>query len=399
MSASLDQELRNRLSAIDAAGLRRVQDAWGSPQAPLRRMPPGEYLNFSSNDYLGLANHPRVCSALSRGAARWGCGTGAAHLLGGHTTEHAALEEELAGFVGRQRALLFGSGYLANVGVIGALVERGDAIFQDRLNHASLIDGALGSRAAFKRYRHADVGQLAELLAADSARHRLVVTDGVFSMDGDVAPLEQLATVCRERDAWLMVDDAHGLGVLGDTGAGSVAGAGLSVNEVPVFMATLGKALGTAGAFVAGSDALIDYLIQRARTFVYSTAAPAAVAAATREALRVVQEEPQRRERLHELMRRFRAGAAQAGLPLLPSSTPIQPLLLGGVERLLVWRDALREAGILVGAIRPPTVPRGTARLRITLTAAHTAGQVDRLLETLAAIASRETTAGAQVPA
>ena len=233
MSVSLDQELGNRLSIIGTAGLRRVQEAWGSPQAPLRCTPQGEYLNFSSNDYLGLANHPRVRSALSRGAARWGCGAGAAHLLGGHTTEHAELEEELAGFVGRQRALLFGSGDLANVGVIGALVERGDAIFQDRLNHASLIDGALGSRAVFKRYRHADVAQLAELLAADSARHRLVVTDGVFSMDGDVAPLEQIVTVCRQRDAWLMVDDAHGFGVLGDTGAGSVAGAGLSVYEGP----------------------------------------------------------------------------------------------------------------------------------------------------------------------
>lgn len=390
MSASLDRFLRNGLAAIEAAGLRRTPEAWDSPQAPIRHRGNGECLNFCSNDYLGLASHPRVNEALVTGARRWGCGAGAAHLLGGHSTEHAALEEELADFVGRERALLFGSGYLANVGVIGALTERSDTIFQDRLNHASLIDGALGSRARLRRYRHNDVAHLAELLAADESRHRLVVTDGVFSMDGDCAPLQALGRTCRDRDAWLMVDDAHGFGVLGASGAGSVEDARLTVDDVPVLMATLGKALGVSGAFVAGSHGLIDFLLQRARTFVYSTAQPAALAAATRAALRVVREEPERRTRLSERIQQFRAGAAHAGLTVMPSETAIQPLLLGSVERVIAWRDALRERGIVVGAIRPPTVPDGTARLRITLSAAHTPAQLERLLDALSAVASEE---------
>lgn len=347
-------------------------------------------VNFSSNDYLGLANHPAVREAFRRGVDRWGAGSGASHLVCGHSAAHHALEQELADFTGRSRALLFSTGYMANLGVISALVGRGDAVFQDRLNHASLLDGGLLSGARFQRYPHADAHALEAALAESRGETRLVITDGVFSMDGDLAPLPDIALVARSSNAWLMVDDAHGLGVLGEGGRGTLEHFGLGATEIPVLMGTLGKALGTFGAFVAGSEDLIDYLIQRARTYVYTTALPPAVAEATRASLRVVRKEPERRARLDGNIRRFRAGAESLGLELGELIGPIQPIVIGANADALAASRRLGERGFLVSAIRPPTVPEGTARLRITLTASHTCEQIDGLLDALAAAVRAE---------
>ena len=377
------KDLQEALAKRRAAGLYRSRRIIDSPQGPELRSGDRLLLSFCSNDYLGLAADPRVLKAFQDGAARWGVGSGAAHLVSGHSAAHHVLEEELAAFVGRPRALLFSTGYMANLGTVAALLGRGDQILEDRLNHASLLDAGLGSGAAFARYRHGDVADL-ERRADAAARRRLIVTDGVFSMDGDVAPLVELAAAAERRHAWLMVDDAHGFGVLGPEGRGSVAAADLSMAQVPVLMATLGKALGTFGAFVAGSEELIETLIQQARTYVYTTATPPAVAEATREALRIARSEAWRRERLQSLIERFRAGAAQLGLPLMDSDTPIQPLLVGDSAAAVKLAMRLEQAGILVAAIRPPTVPAGSARLRITLSATHTENHVDRLLEALA---------------
>jgi len=341
-------------------------------------------LGFCSNDYLGLANHPQVISALQKGAQEYGAGSGAAHLVSGHSTAHHALEEELAEFTGRPRALLFSTGYMANQGVITALLGRGDTIYEDRLNHASLIDAGLLSRASFKRFAHGDIEALERQMHGQERGEALVAVDGVFSMDGDIAPLPELAAICRKQEAWLMVDDAHGMGVLGATGAGSLEHFSLGVEDVPILMGTLGKGFGTFGAFVAGSEDLIETLIQDARSYVYTTASPPAMAEATRASLRLVQQEPWRRERLQELIKRFRSGAEELGLPLMDSQTPIQPILAGSVERALEWSSRLEQRGILVSAIRPPTVPEGSARLRVTLSASHSDEQVDRLLEALA---------------
>ncbi len=361
---------------------RRLAD---SPQGPEMRIDGRPMLTFCSNDYLGLAADPRLIEAMQQGAARYGAGSGAAHLVTGHMAPHHALEEELADFLGRPRALLFSTGYMANLGVIAALLGPGDSVWEDRLNHASLIDGGLLSRARFGRYAHNDADALAGRLAkGDKQRRSLAVTDGVFSMDGDIAPLPELARVCARQGAWLMVDDAHGLGVLGENGGGSLEHFGLGPAEVPILMGTLGKALGSFGAFVAGDQALIETLIQQARSYIYTTAPPPAVAEATRAALRLVREEPWRRDRLRELIERVRRGAEDLDLPLMPSSTPIQPLLAGTAARAVEWSRQLERRGILVTAIRPPTVPEGSARLRITLTAAHEEGQLDRLLTALA---------------
>ncbi len=343
-----------------------------------------ELLNFCSNDYLGLANHPDVVAAFQQAAARYGVGSGASHLVCGHSVEHEALEQELAAFTGRERALLFSTGYMANTGIVQALVGRGDAVFEDRLNHASLIDGGLSSGAQFQRYRHNDVAHLAELLEKSSAEKKLIVTDGVFSMDGDVAPLPELAALARSHDAWLMVDDAHGVGVLGGQGGGVSEHFSLTARDVPVLMGTLGKGAGSFGAFVAGDAVLIDYLINTARPYIYTTALPPAVAAASRASLAIIRNGDALREKLRGLIRHFREGAIGLGLELMPSETPIQPLLLGSNERALAWSATLEAKGCLAGAIRPPTVPFGQARLRITLTAAHALADVDHLLQSLA---------------
>ncbi len=340
-------------------------------------------LSFCSNDYLGLAQHPQLIAALTRAARDEGVGSSSAHLICGHRTEHAELEEALAVWTGRERALLFSTGYMANLGVLQALLARGDICVQDKLNHACLLDGAQLSGAELKRYPHADVAAAARQLASSPAAAALLATDGVFSMDGDIAPLRELATLCAKERATLMVDDAHGLGVLGKHGAGSVSAASLGQHEVPLLMATLGKALGCFGAFVAGPAALIEGLIQFARPYIYTTALPPALAAAALEAVQLTQTDEWRREKLAALIARFRRGAADLGLPLGNSTSAIQPLLLGSADAALAAAQALERHGLLVSAIRPPTVPTGQARLRITLSAAHDEAHVDRLLTAL----------------
>lgn len=375
LQARRDQQLYRERLIIDG------------PQGVTVRVDGRDYLSFCSNDYLGLANHADVVSAFHRGIDEFGCGSGAAHLITGHSRAHHALEEELADFVQRPRALLFSTGYSANLGVMAALLGRGDRVFEDRLNHASLLDAARLSRARLLRYEHNDAVALASRLAASPACETLVATDGVFSMDGDMAPLADLSAVAAQHHAWVLVDDAHGLGVLGPQGRGSVVQAGLGVSEVPILMGTLGKAFGTFGAFVAGSDDLIETLIQQARTYIYTTAPPPAVACATRAALQRVREDDWRREHLQGLIRVFRSGARQLGLTLCDSQTPIQPLLVGAAGRALQLSQALRDRGILISAIRPPTVAEGSSRLRITFSAAHSEAQVQQLLAALAAAA------------
>ena len=343
-------------------------------------------LAFCSNDYLGLAQHPQLIAALKRAADVDGVGSGSAHLICGHRREHAALEEALAEWTGRERALLFSTGYMANLGVMQALLRRGELCVQDKLNHACLLDGAQLAGATLKRYPHADVAAAARQLRSDVEGSALLATDGVFSMDGDIAPLRELAELCANEGATFMVDDAHGLGVLGHEGAGSVVEAGLGERDVPILMATLGKALGCSGAFVAGSAALIDGLTQFARTYIYTTAMPPALAAAARRAVEIARKESWRREKLDTLIQRFRRGAMELGLPLMPSRTPIQPLLLGDAQRALEASRALEAQGLLAVAIRPPTVPQGQARLRITLSAVHEEEHVDHLLQVLASL-------------
>ena len=381
----LEDRLRPELESLKARSLYRQRRLVEGPQGADITVNGRRLLNFSSNDYLGLAAHPALAEAARRALDEYGTGSGAAHLVTGHTRAHHALEEELAEFVQRPRALLFSSGYLANLGIAGALVTRGDLVVEDRLNHASLLDAGLLSGARFARYAHADTAALQRRLAT-GARRALVMTDSVFSMDGDLAPLPDLARACERTQAILMVDDAHGFGVLGAQGRGTLEHYGLGMEEAPVLMATLGKALGTFGACVAGSEALIETLIQRARTYIYTTAPPAAWAEATRAALRRVRTESWRREKLHALIARFRAGAAALGLPLLESRTAIQPLMIGDAAKALTVSEALAARGILAVAIRPPTVPAASARLRLTLTAAHSETQVDQLLDALAQV-------------
>jgi 8-amino-7-oxononanoate synthase len=341
-------------------------------------------LSFASNDYLGLAQHPRLREALTASARRWGVGATAAHLLGGQRDEHEALEHQLAQWTGRERALLFSSGYMANLGVLGALLREGDLCVQDKLNHACLIDGARLSGATLKRYVHNDTSSARRQFDTAPGLPALLATDGVFSMDGDVAPLRELAVLCREQGALLHVDDAHGIGVLGPDGAGSIAEAGLDQNDVPVLMATLGKALGVCGAFVAGSAALIDGLVQFARTHMYTTALPPALAAATSAAVEMARFESWRRDRLRTLIAHWRDGAQSRGLDLLPSRTPIQPLLVGDSGAALRLSRALEVRGYYVPAIRPPTVAAGKARLRVTLSALHSESMVEQLLDAIA---------------
>jgi len=378
--AGLDrQHLRRRLSTVEAFP---EKDNRVEVIVDGRRL-----LDFCSNDYLGLARHPRIASAMSEAAAQYGAGSGASHLITGHGIEHARLEEELAAYTGRESALLFSTGYMANLAVVTSLAGRGDLVLLDRLDHASLIDAAQLSGARFKRYAHNDTDAVSHVLSQEtSERTTLIVTDGVFSMDGDIAPLPALASISRERKAWLIVDDAHGLGVLGHSGRGSLEHFGLSADDVPVLIGTFGKAFGSFGAFVAGSARLIEWLIQKARPYIYTTALPQPVAAATREALRLAQAEPWRRERVLELTSRFRKAALELELPLTASETPIQPLIVGSVEVALQAQNTLAKAGFRVSAIRPPTVPAGSARLRITLSAAHTETQVDSLLDVLSRI-------------
>ncbi|PWV74867.1 8-amino-7-oxononanoate synthase [Halomonas sp. A11-A] len=353
-------------------------------------------LDFAGNDYLGLAGDPRLTEAMAQAARRHGAGGRASHLVSGHLAVHEALECRLAELTGRPRALLFSTGYMANLGTLQALCDGETRVFQDRLNHASLLDGATLAGAPSRRFHHGDLTDLARLLErAPAEAPKLVVSDGVFSMDGDVADIAGLAALARRRGAWLMIDDAHGLGVLGEHGDGCV-GRAHGVEDVPILVGTLGKALGSGGAFVAGSQALIDHLTQFARPYVYTTAQPPGVAAATLAALEILAEEPERRARLARLIGRFRAEAAGLGLPLAQSHTPIQPLVLGESRRVMAWAERLAERGLLVGAIRAPTVPRGQARLRITLSAAHSDTDLEALLEGLAACRAHERSSTAE---
>ncbi|MFA5922892.1 MAG: 8-amino-7-oxononanoate synthase [Methylococcaceae bacterium] len=392
MSAAFSQ-LPANLKAIAQQGLYRSRRVMASPQGVNLQIDGKNIVNFCSNDYLGLANHPSVIRAFKTAVDHYGVGSGSAHLICGHSAAHHALEEELAVFTGRDRALLFSTGYMANIGVISALLGKGDAVFEDRLNHASLLDGGLLSGARFKRYAHADVENL-EVHLNNATGNKLIVSDGVFSMDGDFAPLQALSVAAKASDAWLMVDDAHGLGVIGDQGGGLLEHYGLNQSDVPVLMGTLGKGFGTFGAFVAGSGVLIETLIQKARTYIYTTALPASVAEATRASLKIVIAESWRRDKLKNLADRFRLGAGQLGLQLInpigaetvnPTeiTSAIQPIIIGDSQRAVDISNTLLKAGFLVSAIRPPTVPQGSARLRVTFSALHEEQHVDRLLDAL----------------
>lgn len=379
-------ELKPALQALAAEHNLRHRARLDGPQSARVELDGRPYLAFASNDYLGLANHPALAEAMVQGVQRWGVGAGSSHLVAGHSGAHEAFEHEFAAYIGCEAALMFGSGYAANLGAITALMGRDDAVFADKLNHASLNDGCLLSRAMFKRFAHNDLVQLESLLAATRAKSRLIAVDAIYSMDGDEAPLAGLLTLAERYDAWLYLDDAHGFGVLG-AGRGSLA-------EYPVlrghprviYMATLGKAAGVAGAVVAGSASLIEWLINRARTYIFTTAQPPALAEAARVSLQLIEQESWRRERLFRHIARLRQAAQHKDLQLSASRTPIQPLMMGRNEAALNCAAKLREKGIWVPAIRPPTVPPNTARLRVSLTAAHSDEDLDCLIEALGSI-------------
>ena len=375
-------DLSARLAARRAQHLYRQRPLLQSPQGPEVVVDGKPLLAFCNNDYMGLANHPDVIAAWKAGAERWGVGGGASHLVIGHSTPHHELEEALADLTGRPRALLFSNGYMANLGAVTALVGQGDTVLEDRLNHASLLDAGLLSGARFSRYLHNDADSLNSRLGK-AVGDTLVVTDGVFSMDSDIADLPALAKVAKAKNAWLMVDDAHGFGPLGANGAGIVEHFGMTMEDVPVLIGTLGKSFGTAGAFVAGSEELIETLIQFARPYIYTTSQPPGLACATLKSLQLLRTEHWRREHLKALIKQFRDGAQALGLELMDSFTPIQPILIGDSGRALRLSQMLRERGLMVTAIRPPTVPAGSARLRVTLSAAHSEAQVRQLLEAL----------------
>jgi 8-amino-7-oxononanoate synthase len=376
-------QLQSALSELDANSLRRVRRVLDGPQGVRVTVDGKPYLSFSSNDYLGLANHPAIAAAAEAAAARYGVGAGAAHLLTGHHRLHHQLESELAAFVGLPAALLFSTGYMASLGVLPALLDRHGEVFEDKLNHASLVDAALLSRAKLTRYPHLDLAVLEQRLAASSAKVKLIATDTVFSMDGDLAPLLALQDLARRYDAWLYLDDAHGFGVLGERGQGALALLDAAPDSRLIYLATLGKAAGVAGAFVAGSADLVEWLVNKARTYVFTTAQPPLLAAAVSASLQVIAVDTWRRAHLGVLIERLKTGLADISWPLMPSNTPIQPLLVGGNADALRLAEGLRERGILIPAIRPPTVPPGEARLRISLSAAHSLMDVDALIDAL----------------
>lgn len=374
--------IATRLDGIKAAGLFRTRRTIASAQGALVRADGRQYVNFAGNDYLGLANDPRLVETVRSATAEYGVGSGASQLICGRSRAHERLEEALAVYTGRSRALIFSSGYLANLAVMTTFAaRREDVIVMDRENHASLVDGALLSRAGLRRYGHHDVAGLESLC---SENRTLVATDGVFSMDGSIAALPDIVAACARRRALLAVDDAHGFGVLGTHGGGTLEHYSLDQAQVPILTGTFGKACGAMGAFVAGPDDLIEIIIQSGRSYIYTTAMPPALAAAAARALAIIARETWRREKLRALVDRFVRGAAQLGLPVMPSTTPIQGFLVGSAEAAVRGSDYARARGIWVSAIRTPTVAKNTERLRITLTAGHDDEQVDRLLDTLA---------------
>jgi 8-amino-7-oxononanoate synthase len=375
--------LTTELAELDDRGLRRSRRVLETPQGGRVTVDGREYTAFCSNDYLGLAAHPELIEAAREGAARFGVGAGASHLLLGHSTAHHELEQRLAAFAGLPRALLFSTGYLANLGAVTALVGREDAIFADRLNHASLNDAALLARAQFKRYAHADLDSLERQLAASRARRKLVVTDAVFSMDGDIAPVPELIALCERFDAWLLVDDAHGFGVLGREGRGTLAHFGVNSPRV-IYMATLGKAAGVSGAFVAAEAEAVEMLIQRARPYIYTTAAPPMLSVALMKSLDLMRDGESKRRHLQALIARLRQQLKPGRWRLMPSQTAIQPLVIGPNDEAVAVSEALaQQYGLLIPAIRPPTVPQGTARLRISLSAAHSIEDIECLAAAL----------------
>ena len=377
------EDLSQRIGSIQAQHRYRRVKIRSGPQDHTIQVREKSYLNFCSNDYLGLSNHPKLKAAFHEAVDCYGVGSGASHLINGHTQAHADLEMALAKFTGRAKALLYSTGYMANLGAITTLLGKRDAVFEDRLNHASLLDAGLASGAKCRRYSHHNTLALDTLLGRSSAAQKLIVTDGVFSMDGDVAPLSELVTLAKQHDAWLMVDDAHGFGVLGDTGAGVIQQQNLSTDDVPILMGTLGKALGTAGAFIAGSETLIDTLVQQSRPYIYTTAMPPAIAAATVVALQLTQTESWRRQHLNAMIQYFTQRLLAEGIKVR-SSSAIQPIMIGSEQAALRASQRLAEAGFMVTAIRPPTVPAGTARLRVTLSAFHTQAQVEDLVMAIA---------------
>lgn len=382
MGLSLFSDLQKELDQRQAAGLSRQRRLVEGAQQPQLQVDGRSVLSFASNDYLGLASHPALIAALQQAAADGGVGSGASHLITGHHQWHHALEQALAAFTGLPRALFFSTGYMANLGVVSALLARGDAVFADRLNHASLNDAAVLARADLRRYPHNDLAALEKMLATSRAARKLVVSDAVFSMDGDVAPVAGLLALCERFDAWLLLDDAHGFGVLGQFGRGVLEHSGVRSPRI-IYMATLGKAAGVFGAFVAGEPVLVDYLVQHARTYIYTTALPPALAAALLAALPLIENGQALRGNLQQRIAQLRHGLHLKHWRLVDSSTPIQPLLIGSNEEALRVSERLCERGLLVPVIRPPTVPVGTARLRISLSAAHSEADVARLMAAL----------------
>lgn len=380
--SSLQEALAAELADLDSRGLKRRRRLLETPQRARVRVDGRDYVAFCSNDYLGLAAHPELIEAARAGAARYGVGAGASHLILGHATAHHELEQRLAAFVGLPRALLFSTGYMANLGVITALTGRGDAVFADRLNHASLNDAALLARADFRRYPHLDLAALGRLLAGSRARRKLVVTDAVFSMDGDIAAVPELVALAERHDAWLLLDDAHGFGVLGRGGRGTLAHFSAGSPRV-IYMATLGKAAGVFGAFVAGQPEVLEALVQGARAYIYTTATPPMLSAALLKSLELIHDDEWRRSRLRDLIALLRERLRPARWRLAPSTTAIQPLVIGEAGAAVQVSERLAREGLLVPAIRPPTVPRGTARLRISLSAAHELPDVERLAAAL----------------
>ena len=378
MRNELTEHLREQLSGREREKLYRRRLTLESSQSTQICMEGREYLAFCSNDYLGLANHPQLIAAACEGARKYGVGAGASHLISGHFSAHHALEEALARFTGFPQALLFSTGYMANAGVVTALMGRGDAIFADKLNHASLNDGALLSRAKFIRYPHLDLAALERQLGASHAKYKLVLTDAVFSMDGDIAPVVKLLALCEKYDAWLLLDDAHGFGVLGPQGRGVLAYFNIRSPRI-IYMATLGKAAGVFGAFVAAEAEIIETLVQYARSYIYTTAAPPLLSHVLLTSLELIERDEWRRENLAQLVAALKRELQSLRWKLLSSDTAIQPLLIGESEKTLRISEALRKRGILVPAIRPPTVPQGTSRLRISLSATHTMEDVARL--------------------
>ena len=377
----------DQLAALEAAGLKRSRRMLQGPQGARVKVDGREYVAFCSNDYLGLAAHPELVAAAQRGAVDFGVGAGASHLVLGHGAAHEHAEHALARHVALPRALLFSTGYMANIGVATALVGRGDTVFADRLNHASLNDAAILSRATLRRYAHCDLGALDRLLAGSRAGRKLIVTDAVFSMDGDLAPVPGLVALAERHDAWLLLDDAHGFGVLGERGRGTLAYFGIDSPRI-IYMGTLGKAAGVFGAFVAGTDDIVELLVQRARSYIYTTATPPMLACAVLRSLELIAAEGWRRAHLERLIARVRAGLAASRWRLGASQTPIQPVLVGANAAALALSNSLAARGLLVPAIRPPTVPQGTARLRISLSAAHGEDEVERLIDALHEIAN-----------